>query len=295
MPLPLRSYLYVPANDTDKVGKALASDADAIVLDLEDAVALDDKDVARDTAAAVLAASPVKPTYVRVNAADTGRMMEDAAAVAGAGLAGIRLPKAEDPAVVSKVARLLADANCAAPLHLLLESALGLERGYALATAAPTVRAIALGEADLAADLGSSDPMTMDAARTRCVATARAAGLAAPVQSAHGRIGDRDGLLTSCLRGKQLGYFGRSAIHPGQIDVINEAYLPTEAEVRAATELLESLGSGERAVAVTRDGRFVDPAVTRLARRVLSIAASYGCRDDRVDPRKPLLRKGVLR
>ncbi|MCO5973549.1 HpcH/HpaI aldolase/citrate lyase family protein [Actinoallomurus soli] len=266
----MTTLLYVPADRPDRVAKALATDADVVILDLEDAVAPAHKDRAREHVAAVLA-EPTRPVQVRVNDVRSGWGRADLAALAGLLPAtdGVRLPKIESVDRVRRIADLVPGAG----LHLLLESALGVERAHDLATAHPAVASIGLGEADLKADLGVADETGLAWARSRIVVAARAAGLPAPVQSVHPDIRDLDGLAASCRLGRALGFRGRAAIHPAQLPVIAEVYRPTAEEVAAARRIVaayeEGDATGTGAVALP-DGGFVDLAVVRQARNVLT-------------------------
>ncbi|MEV0375584.1 aldolase/citrate lyase family protein [Streptomyces sp. NPDC050636] len=132
-----RSYLYAPAHKQRLVEKAYASEADAVVLDLEDAVPLGSKNEARAAAAGILASTPPKPTYVRVNAPTSGLCQDDIQAVAGPGLAAVRLPKVDRPEHIRDAAAWLAEAGSQAGVQILVESALGVEALSQLATASP--------------------------------------------------------------------------------------------------------------------------------------------------------------
>ena len=273
--LPIRSYLYVPGSDPRRIEKALASEADAVILDLEDAVAPNRKEEARTTVAEVLRSEHEKPVFVRINAPDSVLAEEDVEAVAGARLAGLRLPKTESPESVRLVAQRLENLGCEAGLQCLIESALGLEFAFQIARAHEKVVGISLGEADLAADLGVRGDAGLLYARSRLVAATRAAGLPGPVQSVYTNVRDAEGLRRSTMEGKNMGFVGRSAIHPAQIEVINEVFTPTEEEVAEAKDLLarleESTGTGTGAFAL-EDGRFVDEAVVGSARLTLALA-----------------------
>ena len=273
--LPIRSYLYVPGSDPRRIEKALASEADAVILDLEDAVAPNRKEEARTTVAEVLRSEHEKPVFVRINAPDSVLAEEDVEAVAGARLAGLRLPKTESPESVRRVAQWLDKLGCKAGLQCLIESALGLELAFEIARAHEKVVGMSLGEADLAADLGVRGDAGLLYARSRLVAATRAAGLPGPVQSVHTNVRDAEGLRRSTMEGKNMGFVGRSAIHPAQIEVINEVFTPTEEEVAEAKDLLarleESTGTGTGAFAL-EDGRFVDEAVVGSARLTLALA-----------------------
>ncbi len=270
-----RSYLYAPGNDPRKIKKALASEADAVVLDLEDAVAPNRKEEARESVSEVLRSRPSKPVFVRVNAPGSALAEEDIGAISGPHLSGLRLPKTESAEAVRSVAERLETLGCEAGIQCLIESALGLELAPEISRAHERVVGISLGEADLTADLGVRDEAGLLYARSRVVATARAAGLPGPVQSVYTNVRDTDGLRQSTEVGKNLGFLGRSAIHPAQIPAINEVFTPTEEEVAEAERLLarldESAGKGTGAF-VLEDGRFVDKAVVESARLTLALA-----------------------
>lgn len=274
-----RSWLYVPGHRSDRVVKALTAGADAVVIDLEDAVPAAQKDTARDLTVALLderAEDDGLQVWVRINppGTDTGR--RDVAALAGRRLDGLRVPRADDPDEVREVAE-----RTGAPLQLLLESARGLWRARELAEAHELVAGIGLGEADLAADLLVDRDEGLAWARGSVVVAARAAGLPSPVQSVWTDVGDPAGLRASCEAGRATGFFGRSVIHPRQIDTVHDVYTPSAEEIAAAESVVataaEAAARGE-AAALDAHGRFVDPAVVARARTVL----------DRAGPRVPL-------
>ncbi|MCT2594372.1 CoA ester lyase [Streptomyces sp. N2-109] len=283
-PLPL-TWLYVPGDRPEVVTKALGSGADIVVVDLEDAVAPERKAYARSATAELLAESapgPV-PVHVRINSLETPLAAADAQALAGLpGLAGLRLPKVDTAEAVVRVARWAAEAPGASsrtdgvpPLYALLESALGIENAFTIATAHPAVRGIALGEADLRAVLGVTGEAGLAWPRSRAVVAARAAGLAPPAQSVYPDVRDAEGLARSCAHGRALGFLGRTAIHPRQLPVIVRAYLPTDQEVEAAEEVIRA-GSGGAGATALPDGRFVDAAVVAGAQRTLALALARG-------------------
>ena len=269
-----RSWLYVPGNRPDRFDSAAASGADAVVIDLEDAVPPAAKDDARQAAAAYVAMAAGVALYVRINSPRSPWARDDIAAVASTALAGIRVPKVEDADEVRTMATLLHDAGAPVPVHCLIESALGVERAYEICRADPLVAGLVLGEADLAADLGTSDDDGLRYARSRCVVAARAAGLPPPVQSVFPNVHDLDGLRASCDQGRRLGFLGRSAIHPEQVPVINAAYTPSAADIADARTLLESSQRRDGEAFVLPDGRFVDAAVVEQAGRTLALAAA---------------------
>jgi citrate lyase subunit beta/citryl-CoA lyase len=269
----IRSYLYVPGDDPRRIEKALATVADAVVIDLEDSVAPNRKEEARSNAAGVLESRPARPVFVRINAPGSEFAARDIAAVAALHLSGLRLPKVESLESVRLVAETLEELRSEASIQCLIESALGLELALEIARSHERVAGISLGEADLAADLGVRDEAGLLYARSRIVSASRAAGLPGPVQSVYTRVNDLDGLRRSTEEGKNIGFVGRSAIHPSQVPIINEVFTPTEDEVAEAQELLDRLeGEAESGTGafVLEDGRFVDRAVVESARRTLT-------------------------
>ncbi|MCJ1681186.1 CoA ester lyase [Streptomyces sp. APSN-46.1] len=268
------TWLYVPGDRPEVVAKALRSGADAVIVDLEDAVSASRKEYARTATAELLAERPPVPVHVRVNALGSPWAGADLTALATLhGLAGLRLPKISAPEQISHVA----ERTGGVALYVLLESALGVERAYEIARAHPALRGLSLGEADLRADLGVTAEAGLDWPRSRIVVAARAAGLAPPAQSVFPDIRDLEGLAVSCARGRSLGFLGRAAIHPRQLPVIERTYLPAPEEVTAAEEILSAARATPGALALP-DGRFVDPAVVAAAHRTLALAARTATR-----------------
>jgi citrate lyase subunit beta/citryl-CoA lyase len=253
------TWLYVPGDRPERVEKAIASRAHAVVVDLEDGVAAAAKDEARASVAGQLRERREKPVFVRVNAGDD----DDLAAVAALPLAGVVVPKVESPGDLPELDL---------PVHALIETARGLEEAFAIASH-PRVHGISLGEADLRSQTGALED-GMDWARSRVVNAAVAAGLRRPPQSVYPYIRDLEGLARTCRRGRELGHLGRAAIHPDQLEVIERAFLPTQTELeaaRATVEKVEAAGAGALA-----DGAFVDPAMLGAAHGVIALAEAYG-------------------
>jgi len=258
--------LYVPGDRPDRFGKAVSAGPDIVILDLEDAVAPDAKETALAAVTAWLAgrdadgpdaAGPA--IQVRVNRSADHELT---ALVATGAPFGLRLPKVESTAELDRVAALAPGV----PLTALVESALGVERAFELASH-PAVVALGAGEADLAAELGTRDETVVDHLRVRLLVAARAAGLPAPMLAAYPGIRDLDGLRADTERGRRLGWHGRSAIHPSQLPVIREVFRPREDEAAWAHAVLEALAAG--GVATLADGQMVDEAMAARARRIL--------------------------
>jgi citrate lyase subunit beta / citryl-CoA lyase len=260
--VPPLTWLYVPADRPDRIEKAIASRAHAVIVDLEDAVAPAAKTAARDGLPDVLFELHGKPVLVRVNAGDVA----DLEAVRELPTWGIVVPKVSKPEDVPTIGvRVIA----------LIETALGVENAFAIASA-PGVAGIALGEADLRSETGALES-GLDWPRARIVNAAVAAGLPRPPQSVHPRIDDPEGLAESCARGRALGHLGRTAIHPAQLEVIERAFLPTLDELARARATLERLGADGGASAL--EGALVYAAMLGAAREVVAVAERYGTSD----------------
>lgn len=260
---PIVTGLYVPGNRPDRFDKAVATGAQIVILDLEDAVPQGEKADARDAVVDWLlsrADSSGPVIQVRVDA----DFAVDVAALRAADVAvELRLPKVESSD--------LDDVNPSGlrpfPITPIIESALGLERAFAIASH-PSVTRLALGESDLSSDLGSSGAAVMEHARLRLLVAARAAGLPAPMMSAYTDIPDLDGLRVDTERGRELGLFGRVAVHPRQLDVIRSVFRPSDADLAWAREVLAVTSGG--GVARLASGAMVDPAMIGRATTILA-------------------------
>ncbi|WP_427891658.1 HpcH/HpaI aldolase/citrate lyase family protein [Kribbella sp. GL6] len=263
--------LYVPANRPDRFAKAVAAGPDLVVFDLEDAVPVADKADARGWAVAWVAANAARPVEIRVNALHSPWIADDLAAISAVRSVRLRVPKVESAADVQAVLEKVPSARITA----LIESPLGVERAFEIATASPQVVAVALGEADLSSALGVDGPAGLAWSRARLVSASRAAGLGAPMMSVYPNVNDLDGLRHTSQEGRALGFVGRTAIHPRQLSTIVEAFTPTPAQVAAAQELLDAVEKADVAgggVLVLPDGRMVDPAMIGRAREVTALA-----------------------
>ena len=260
-----RSYLYIPADRPEMLAKAAGRGADALIVDLEDAVAPSRKAHARRALADFLP-GPME-TWVRVNN-HPDLLAADVAASAGA--AGIVVAKAE-PETLSQVASLTS-----LPLTPLIETAAGLLAATEVASVA-SVERLAIGEADLSAELGvtlSDDGFELLFARSKLVVASAAARIDAPTGPVFTDLGDMEGLRRSTEALARLGFGSRPAIHPSQVHIINEAFTPTPRQLAGARELIEAFEEAlERgAGAAASDGVMLDAAVARQARRVLDRA-----------------------
>lgn len=283
---PLRSLLFTPGNHERRLQRVADFGSDAVVLDLEDAVAEEEKDAARGTARAALAAYDERQVVlIRVNGADSGRLQADLEAVVCEQLDALMVPKVESADVLPEVDRLVADAERAAGLEVgrirlfgILETAKGIARAEEICERAPrrTVT-LALGSADLSTDLGvdlTPEAEELRHARGRLVLAAAAGGLARPLDGPWLRLDDLDGLAADTLRSRTLGFQGRVVVYPPQVEPVQRAYadLPAqEAEEarRIVAAFEEALAGGVASIRV--EGRFVDYPVYRRARHKLRL------------------------
>lgn len=274
----MRSWLYVPGDRGDRLARSADRGADALIFDLEDAVAGDRKDDARRLVREALSA--VDPAtwpavWVRV---DPGNLRADVEAVACGTLTGIVLAKAEaDRLDELDGALTTAEATLGPPRRFavvaLIETALGLTQVDAVARA-PRVRNLAFGEADLTAEVGvdPSDAAAVLALRMPLVVASAAAGLHPPTGPTSTDYRDLDGLRTSTRALLRQGFRARSAIHPAQIEVINDALTPTAREVAQAREQVAAFERSGGGATTADDATLVDAATVRAARDVLARA-----------------------
>jgi citrate lyase subunit beta/citryl-CoA lyase len=268
-----RSYLFVPGHRADRFDKALASGADAVVLDLEDAVAPPDKEGAREALARYMAAADEatrQRLVVRINDEHTLWFDDDLALLAAANAPAVMLPKAETVATLARVRSACPGIDVLA----LIESARGVLNAEALA-AAEGVQRLVFGTLDFALDLDLVDdpaagPVGLDAAASRLAWASRAAALPLPVAGVTADIHDPAILRADFARARAHGFGAKLCIHPKQVAWVHEALRPTEAEVEWAQRVLAAAASTQGAVQL--DGRMVDRPVVERARRLLERA-----------------------
>jgi citrate lyase subunit beta/citryl-CoA lyase len=288
-----RTLLFAPAIRPELMAKAQDGDADALIFDLEDSVALNAKDQARANVVAALAQGLKKPLYLRIQNPRSGDCDGDLAVLEqAAGLdrvMGVIVPKAELPADLEHVADRLAAIERARGLAEgtlgivpLIESCLGLRNTYELCRATPRVRGAALAsaeEGDFMVDLGGRwTPRSLALAypRSKMVVDARAAGVAWIIDGVFMNLKDLDALRAECAIARELGCTGKMAIHPTQVAVMHEVFSPSAEEVEYARGLLDAFREGEaRGLGAVRyRGMMVDYANVRLAERTLALAGA---------------------
>jgi citrate lyase subunit beta/citryl-CoA lyase len=286
-----RSWLFVPGDSDRKLAKGAASTADALIVDLEDSVAPANLPAARALTAAFLASQAGRPgpaTWVRVNALASGLALADLAAVLPAGPEGIVLPKAESAADVATLGHYLSALEVAAGraegatkiMVVATETpgALFTLGGYA--PAHPRLAGLTWGAEDLAAALGAAGnrgegggyDFTFQLARSLCLAGAASAGVA-PIDTVFTDFRDTAGLAAEARAARRAGFVGKLAIHPDQVDAINRAFTPDEAEVAHAERVVAAFAANPGVGVVAIDGRMIDMPHLKQARRILAAAA----------------------
>lgn len=281
-------YLFVPADRPERFLRAATSGADAVIVDFEDA--LDPAHLEEARAAAVPRLGEVQAAgcgcVVRVHDARHAELAADVAAVVGPWLDAVVLPKADRPEDVEAVDALLTEAERQAGLAAgsvavlpLVESCLGLRHTFDIASASPRVRAMVFSggeEGDFMADLGgrwTPDGAALAYPRSRFVCEVRAVGGVPAIDGVCMTLGDPEVLESECRIGRTLGFDGKTAIHPDQVHAIRDAFSPTAEELAQAARLVAALDAAAGGSSVIRfEGKMVDPANARLARRALARA-----------------------
>ncbi len=283
-----RSLLFVPASTPARVDKAVASGADGVIVDLEDAVAVSEKESARATVVDLLARARPTAVFVRVNALSTPFCLDDIEAAAGCAIDGIVLPKVEAAAdlltadwLLRQFERRCGKAEGTVEVLPLIETAQGIAAAAAIATASPRVRRLGFGAVDLALDMDlrvDDEDGAMAHARFALALASRAAGLEGPLDTVFTDIRDEAGLRRSAERARAMGFGGKACIHPSQVATVNAAFSPGEAEIARARAIVEAFERAEAAgsAAVVVGGAMVDYPVVVQARRLLAAVRVRG-------------------
>ena len=278
----LRSFLFCPATSERKISKAFDSAADAVIIDLEDAVAINEKATARLSLRDILAAPRSKPAYVRVNALTTPFCYEDLKQVAIAARDGIVFPKVEAAADLKTVdwvlTQLEAENDCppgSIQLIPIIETAAGLAAVDQIAKAVPRVRRLAFGAVDLALDMNlelDRETGALSHARFAIALASRMAALDGPIDTAFVDIDALDRLRETTINARRMGFRGKCCIHPKQIEVVNAVFTPSAEEIDRARRIVAAFEDAERsgAAAVSLDGLMIDYPVADKARKLLA-------------------------
>ena len=262
-----RSYLFVPGNRPERFDKACAAGADAIIVDLEDAVPPAEKAAARAAVARWM--SPAQPVLVRINAAGTEWFAADLELCRSPGVAGVMLPKAERIEDVLAVARAAGDRT----VLPLIETAVGFQHAQVIAKT-QGVQRLAFGSIDFQLDLGiDGEGEELLHFRSHLVLVSRIAGVQPPVDGVSTALDDPERLRADTLRARRLGFGAKLCIHPKQVAIVNACFRPSADEIAWARRVLEAAGAAHGA-AVAVDGKMVDLPVIRKAQEIVASADS---------------------
>ena len=287
----LRSLLFVPGDRPDRMEKALGSGADALILDLEDAVAPDAKPAAREAVATFLRRERTMPLYVRINPLDGGLTPADLAAILPAQPDGIVLPKAEGAATVEALVRF----DVAMPiLPIASETPTAVFALGSYGEVSNRLAGLTWGAEDLPAAIGAATSREPDGsytppyqlARSLTLFGAHAAGVPA-IETVYPDFRDLDGLAAYAARGRRDGFSGMMAIHPAQVPVINAAFTPSDEEVAKARRIVDLFAANPGAGALSLDGRMVDAPHLKAARSLLARAGEPDAGADRPPAERP--------
>lgn len=275
-----RSFIFAPGNRPDMFPKALACGADIVCVDLEDAIAPNDKAEARRAAFTCLpvAEGPERvERIIRINCLRTLDGMADVQALIGAPhpVGAIMLPKVRGPEEVRNIADLLTEYRLATRLHVIIETNEALEAAHDIARSSDRIEALFFGGVDMAADLRCRPTwMALQYARSRIVHAAATAGLDA-IDVPYLDLGDRDGMLSEARLSAELGFSGKGAIHPKQIADLNATFAPDAAAVDHARRVLAAWEDCDSGLLVF-EGKLIEKPVLRSLARILAVHAAAG-------------------
>ena len=283
---PRRSALYMPASRAGALEKAKTLPADVLIFDLEDAVSPDAKEAARDQAVAAASSGAYGPReiVIRANGLDTPWGHDDLAAIAGSGADAALLPKVESDATIRQSTALLDrhGAPTGMAVWAMMETPLAMLRADAIAGSAHRLAALVMGTSDLAKELGAAhtrDRLPFVTGLGLCLLAARAHGLAI-LDGVHLDLGDDEGFAAACRQGAELGFDGKTLIHPRQVDPCNAAFSPDPDAVAEAQRIIaahaeaESAGQGVTVL----DGRLIENLHVEMARRTVALAEAVAAR-----------------
>ncbi len=277
----LRTCMFIPGDNDRQLEKVKTLSADAYILDLEDAVAEENKTIARQKIKRLIENTGHLTIFVRVNALKTDFFMEDIQEAVHPNLSGIVLPmtnKKEDIVITDYLLGQMEKKNnmqCGSLAIIpIIESASGLYNAYAIASASQRISCLAFGAEDFMLHMninpdGEQKPLLY--ARSKLVADSNAAGINPPIDSVYTDFRDKQGLKTAAMEGKKLGFQGKLVIHPNQIQVANAMFSPSAEQITEAGRIVEAyneaLSSGSGTVQV--NGKMIDAPVAERAKRIL--------------------------
>lgn len=287
----LRSFLFVPGNHPRKVAKVFTVGADAIILDLEDAVAIAEKPATRKTVLEALEPERDCLGYIRVNAPGTGFCRDDLDAVIRPRVDGIVLPKVTTPDVLRDIDAHIAQLEQARGLPVggidlmpIVETASGVENANAIAAACPRVRRLSFGGGDYTLDLDyrwEADEQVLAYARARLSHASRIAGIEPPIDTVVLQIKDDARFIASAERGRAFGFGGKLCIYPAQVALTHAVFTPGDDEVAHARAVVNAFDAAEASgsASIQLDGYFIDYPIVDKAKRILALTERLAARE----------------
>ena len=282
----LRSYLFAPGNHPRKVEKVFQVGADAVILDLEDAVAVAEKEVSRETVVEAMKKPRNCLGYIRVNGLDTEFSLGDFQAVVGDWLDGIVVPKVEKAGDLQTADWILTNLEKERGLEVgsidllpIIETGLGIQNVEEIANSGTRVKRLSFGAGDFTRDMGmiwSPNEDELSYARSRMVLASRNANIESPIDTVFIDLEDEEHLQKSAQAGAYFGFQGKLCIHPKQIAAVHAAFTPTAKQIKRAAKIVQAFKEAEEqgSASIQVDGYFVDYPIVEKAMRVLEIAKS---------------------
>ncbi|WP_257351130.1 HpcH/HpaI aldolase/citrate lyase family protein [Pseudalkalibacillus decolorationis] len=283
-----RSYLFVPAKEMSIIKKAVMSNADSVIIDLEDSVAFDQKDTARGLVKQALQElNERKQIYVRINNFTTPFWEKDLACSVINGASGVIVPKTENKEQITyiceKVRELIQAKNRTIPFKVipLIETAKGVQFAYEIAGADPLISKLAFGSIDYSLDIGcelTSGRGELLYALSRIVVASRAADISGPIDAVFPELGNSKELELEAIQGKKLGFKGKLTIHPQQIEIVNKVFSPKEKEIEDSREIVKKFEEAERqgSASISVNGKLVDYPVYKKAKEIVNFGNLQG-------------------
>jgi citrate lyase subunit beta / citryl-CoA lyase len=284
-----RSYLFVPAASKKIMDKALNSEADSVIVDFEDAVALSEKETARERAKSLLLSRQTEKTvFIRINDITTPFWKEDLEAAITAGVSGVIVPKAENAGnmqvVCQTVLHYLNNVNRTPDsfeVLALIETARGVHFAYEIASSHYLVNRLVFGSIDYSLDVNcelTPHGTELLFARSQIVNASKAAGIDSPVDAVYPDLQNEPGLKNEAERARALGFTAKLAIHPKQIPIIHDTYTPSQQEVESALEIVKAFEEAEQQniASISVGGKLVDYPVYKKAKAQLQFLKREG-------------------
>lgn len=284
-----RTMMYIPGSNPGMIKDGHIYGADSLMFDLEDSVSLKEKDTARFMVYNALKAIDYEgtETVVRINGLDTPFGKDDLEAIVRAKPDIIRLPKTEKPQDVIEMDKLITNIENKIGFEVgtikimaAIESAIGIINAYDIVKASPRLMGVALGAEDFVTDMKTTrslDGIELLTARSQIILAARAAGIYA-LDTVFSDINNTEGFIKEVKHIKQLGFDGKSVIHPNQIEPVHKIYTPSEKEIKKSIRVLEAIEEAESkgSGVISLDGKMVDTPIVERARRVIALAKASG-------------------